>query len=152
MSGQNLETIVDMFDPAAYPNLRSEGYTPRSPKSVKYNCIAWAVGDNRRWWSPQIGYFWPPGAARINSIDAYIQALGTAGYVECVASECTNPPYESGVSRIALYILNGTPKHAARQITDNLWASKMGSGIDIEHTLRALEGPYYGWVQKILKR
>ena len=141
-----------MFNPIEYPNLEAEGHTVRSPKSVKYNCVAWAVGDDRRWWSPQIMYYWPIGVPRTNSVQAYIQAFGTVGFVECDDAECANPLYEPNVHRIALYVLNGIPKHAARQINAQIWTSKMGSNIDLEHTLRALEGPCYGRVRKILKR
>src|SRR5712671_513347 len=120
-----------MFNPVEYPNLQALGHTPRSPKSVKYNCIAWVAGDTRRWWSPNIQYYWPAGVPRTNSIDAFVQAFGTIGYVECNDSECAAPPLESGVDRIALYALNGIPKHAARQIDASTWTSKMGSNIDM---------------------
>ena len=141
-----------MFDPVEYPNLKAAGYKPTSAKTHKYNCIAWAAGDNRRWWSYSIGYYWPPGVPRANTVEAYIKAFGTLGYVECVDAECANPPYEPEVSRIALYALMGVPKHAARQVDAQMWTSKMGQNIDLEHTLRALEGPSYGTVCKILKK
>src|SRR6266511_3603730 len=139
-----------MFNPIEYPNLAAEGHTPRSPKSPKYNCIAWAADDKTRWWWPSIGYYWPNGVPRANTVEAFVQAFGAIGYVECDDAECANPAYEPGVDRIALYVLNGIPKHAARQIDATAWWSKMGRNIDLEHTLRALEGPYYGRVHKIL--
>jgi hypothetical protein len=144
--------LIFMFSSIEFPNLILEGYTPRSPKSPRYNCFAWAAGDHRRWWAPNIGYYWPAGVLRSNSIEAHIHAFSTVGYVECDDAERANPPYEPGVHRIALYVLKGVPKHAATQIDARLWSSKMGNNIDLEHTLRALEGPSYGWVQKILKR
>jgi hypothetical protein len=141
-----------MFDPAAFPNLHSEGHTPRSPKSPKYNCIAWAAGDLKRWWWPALMYYWPAGTPRANTIEAFVQAFGSIGYVACDDAECGNPLYEVAVDRIALYALNGIPKHAARQINATTWTSKMGNDIDLEHTLRGLEGPCYGHVRKILRR
>ena len=50
------------------------------------------------------------------------------------------------MTRVALYALNGSPKHAARQVAANVWTSKIGQNIDIEHNLRGLEGPTYGQV------
>jgi hypothetical protein len=141
-----------MFDPNQFPNLAAEGFTPRSPKSLRYNCVAWAAGDQRRFWSPAIGYYWPPGVLRSTSLDAYVQAFVAMGFTVCDDAECAQPPHEAGVTRVALYVVNGLAKHAARQIDARTWTSKMGQNIDLEHTLRALEGPCYGWVTKILKR
>jgi hypothetical protein len=140
------------LDPAKYPNLLAEGYTQRSPVDRKYNCIAWAAGENNRFWWYTLGYYWPAGAPRANSIAALVKAFATLGYLECNDNECINPAYEPVFDRIAIYALLGDPKHAARQIDARLWTSKMGQNIDIETTLRALEGPYYGRVVKILKR
>ncbi len=99
-----------------------------------------------------MGYYWPPGVPRANTLDACVQAFGTLGYVECDTSECVMPAFEVGVERIALYALLGQPKHAAKQIDLRTWSSKIGNNIDIEHTLRGLEGPFYGSVVKILRR
>lgn len=141
-----------MFDPIAYPNLKPNNFVVRSPKSPKYNCIAWAAGDSRRWWWPSFGYYWPDGVQHANTMDAFIQAFGTLGYVACDDKECVGPPHEAGVERIAIYAIYGVPKHAARQMNERWWTSKMGANIDLEHTLSALEGPFYGSVRKILKR
>jgi len=141
-----------LLDPSKYPNLVTEGFTWRSPATRKYNCIAWAAGENNRFWWYTPTYYWPSGVPRANTVAAFVQAFATLGYVECDDSECLNPSYESGFERVALYALLGDPKHAARQIGEKLWTSKMGQNVDIEHTLKALEGPFYGRVVRILKR
>jgi hypothetical protein len=141
-----------MLDPVAYPNLVAEGYVERSSKTPRYNCIAWAAGEHHRWWWPSLGYYWPPGVPRANTIEAYVQAFATLGYAECAVSECSRPLFESGYDRVALYALSGTPKHAARQLNTHTWTSKLGQNIDIEHTLKGLVGPFYGQVVKILRR
>lgn len=135
-----------------FPNLASEGFTPRSPITPKYNCIAWAAGENRRWWSPHLLYYWPPGVQRTNSIEAYIEAFASIGYAPCADDETKSPLHEPGFVRIALYASSGAPKHAARQIDATIWTSKLGQNMDVEHTLRALEGPAYGFVVKILRK
>jgi len=54
--------------------------------------------------------------------------------------------------KVAIYALDGEPTHAARQLSDGTWTSKLGKDIDITHTLRALEGSTYGQVAAYLKR
>ena len=115
-----------MFNPFEYPNLAREGHTPRSPKSIKYNCVAWAAGDHRRWWCPTLGYYWPEGVPRGNTVEAFVQAFESIGYVACPNAECAAPPYEQGLERVAIYVLSGIPKHMARQIDATKWTSKMG--------------------------
>ena len=141
-----------MLDPASFPNLQTEGYTVRSPKTPRYNCIAWAAGETHRWWWYNLGYYWPTGVPRANSLEAFVQAFATLGFSECENRERANPLYEADFDRVALYALIGAPKHAAKQIDARTWSSKIGNNIDIEHTLRGLEGPFYGNVVKILKR
>lgn len=48
--------------------------------------------------------------------------------------------------------LDGRVKHAARQMPNGLWRSKMGKSVDIEHELAAVEGPLYGTVVAFVHR
>lgn len=133
-----------------FPNLKDSGYQITSPKSRRYNCIAWAAGDQNRWWQPApqaSGLYWPSGVAREVSISAYVAAFAALGFVEC-----DNHQLETGFEKIALYALNGNPTHAARQLDNGRWTSKLGQMEDIEHTLEALTGEIYGEVAQILKR
>jgi hypothetical protein len=54
--------------------------------------------------------------------------------------------------KIAIYEGADGPEHVARQKASGLWTSKMGKGVDIEHTLEGLEGDFYGKVVKVMKR
>ncbi|TAF36353.1 MAG: hypothetical protein EAZ69_10585 [Oscillatoriales cyanobacterium] len=47
---------------------------------------------------------------------------------------------------------NGIPTHAARQLANGKWTSKLGWLEDIEHELDGLTGDRYGVVGQILKR
>ena len=68
-----------------------------------------------------------------------------------VASD--TPALEPGYEKVALYVSKeGKVTHAARQLLDGQWTSKLGGQYDVSHTLDALEGPEYGSVAKILKR
>jgi hypothetical protein len=46
----------------------------------------------------------------------------------------------------------GSPTHAARQLDNGRWTSKLGELEDIEHSLRDLEGAAYGTVVQVMKR
>ena len=66
---------------------------------------------------------------------------------------CDGDVLEVGQVRIALYATTtGTPTHAARQLPDGRWTSKLGRWEDIEHRLPDLEGESYGAVVQIMKR
>lgn len=65
---------------------------------------------------------------------------------------CSDSGLEEGYEKIAIYALEGSATHAARQLENGKWTSKLGENIDVEHTLMGLEGPVYGEVVKILKR
>lgn len=133
----------------AFPSLEREGYTETSPASPQYNCIAWAAGrSDVAWWpDPQGVGYWPEGAPRTESVAAFYRAFEAIGY-----APCEDGRLETGVEKIALYALGGQPKHAARQLPNGSWTSKLGKYIDITHTLIGLEGPIYGQVDGFMKR
>jgi hypothetical protein len=135
---------------ASFPSLQKTGYSVASPETVEYNCIAWAAGDNEKWWWPdqQNQYFWPPSVPRRETLEAFIRAYEFLGY-----SLTQDAKYEDGFDRIAIYVdLSGRPTHAARQLDPVKWTSKLGILEDIEHLLEALAGPQYGYVAVVMKR
>jgi hypothetical protein len=133
------------------PGLATTGYRITSPADRGYNCIAWAAGDTGRWWWPvdrfDLGYFWPEGAPKEETVAAFLQAFATLGY-----AASANDALEPGLEKIALYALHGEPTHAARQLDNGLWTSKLGKFIDVEHRLEGLSGSQYGQVVQILQR
>ena len=130
-----------------FPGLRDSEYRVTSPEAATYNCIAWAAGDSRRWWWPTDKSFWPKGAPRKVTVTAFVRAFGTYGYVPC-----ESPSLEDGFEKVAIYVKDGRPTHAARQLPTGKWTSKLGPLEDIEHSLRAIEGDQYGSVAQILRR
>ncbi len=133
----------------AWVALEAEGCEEISPASGKYNCIAWAAGQQTQWWWPyeHPAYYWPQGLPRAVSLEGFFQAFATIGY-----QRCQHPDVEAGCEKVALYALDGRPTHAARQLADGRWTSKLGKDIDLTHTLRGLEGPLYDAVAGFLKR
>jgi hypothetical protein len=144
--------MTGSWPPQDFPLLTS--YTETSPAAQRYNCIAWAADNDSRWWWPDaanIGY-WPPTIQREETVAAFIAAYGLLGYVQC-----GDGALEAGFEKVALYVIRvGTdmvPTHAARQLADGRWTSKLGNCEDIEHdTLEALSGPRYGAPIYFLRR
>lgn len=127
-----------------FPGLQQGKYQVTSPKDLRYNCIAWAMGKTDAWWWPgdPDRTFWPEGVPRTATIEAFCLAFRQFGF-----EICENDASEAGFEKIALYAdASGSPKHAARQISDNRWTSKLGRMEDIEHSLHDLAGSSYGTV------
>src|SRR5262245_5737071 len=131
---------------AFFPRLTADNYRETSPAAWEYNCIAWAAGVTDTWWWPVPGRYWPPDVPREESIAAFVAAFATLGY-----GPGTSPELESEIEKVALYASGETPTHAARQLSNGLWSSKLGPAIDIEHTNPdAVAGGVYGEVVAIL--
>jgi hypothetical protein len=134
-----------------FPKLQGTAYRITSPSDDVYNCIAWAAGVTDAWWWPfgdPSKIFWPAGVPRQETMETFRRAFATLGYAECDHAEA-----ESGFEKIALFAdTAGCPTHAARQLPDGRWTSKLGALVDIEHALDDLEGTEYGSVVQIMKR
>jgi len=67
--------------------------------------------------------------------------------------ECTDDSLEEGVEKVALYGSGLLYTHAARQLPDGRWTSKLGKAEDIGHdTSDAVAGELYGEVVQFMKR
>lgn len=132
-----------------FPNLRNTKYEIESPKTPKYNCIAWAAGvTNRPWWPINCNpYYWPI-EPRVESLEAFINAFKALGY-----KTCNDRNHEIEFEKVAIYVdSEQIPTHMARQISSKDWSSKCGDLQDITHTLEGLEGLKYGKIAQIMKR
>jgi len=131
------------------PRLKHCSYKITSPKDPRYNCVAYAVGDLKAFWydAGVKGYYWPPGVSSSETIEGWVKVFELHGYRE-TQDRTLEPEYE----KIAIYASAEGPEHVARQKASGIWTSKMGKGVDLEHTLEALEGDFYGKVVKIMKR
>ena len=63
--------------------------------------------------------------------------------------ETADRTLELEYEKIAIYESSDRPEHVERQKASGIWTSKMGRGVDIEHTLEGLESGFYGKVAKI---
>lgn len=135
-----------------FPGLRTSPFRVTSPAMRDYNCVAWAAGDTARWWWPDPNpdddaSFWPPGIPREETVAAFVAAFATLGYAPGSGEEL-----EPGFVKVALFASGAVPTHAARQLPNGRWTSKLGLREDIEHDLHAVSGDAYGPVVRILKR
>jgi hypothetical protein len=133
-----------------FPGLQSTQYRITSQPSNAYNCIAWAVNDDTRWWWPDAGdpsCFWPAGLPFDETLDTFVKAFAALGFKPIAQAESVE-----GFELIALFAKNGQPTHAARKLPNGLWTSKLGFQDDIEHELTAIEGDAYGQVALFLGR
>ena len=108
-----------------------------------------AAEEPRHRWDPN-SYYWPKGVPRDITIEAFIQAYEALGF-----RVCDGPELEPGFQKIAIYVdQDGDPSHAARQLENGTWTSKIGDHEEIEHiNLECLFGPCYGQaVRTYMKR
>ena len=136
---------------ALFPKLKGAPFRVTSDRDHGYNCIASAAGlTHQRWWpleNPDEAY-WPAAVPRATTLAAFQAAFATLGY-----AVCENEASEDGVEKIALFAdSTAVPRHAARQLPNGRWTSKLGKAEDIEHDLHDLEGDVYGVVALLMKR
>ena len=130
------------------PGLMKSGFQITSPESRVYNCVAWAAGDVTDWWSHNRQFYWPEWAPRLPETEALVQVFAGLGYTVCDSAE-----KEPDFDKVALYDLDGEWQHAARQLEDGRWTSKLGRFEDIAHPSPAnLAGGFYGNVHCIMRR
>lgn len=138
------------WNKADFPNLVLGAYKLTSPQDRRYNCIAWAADDDKKkWWPDPFGIGkWPSGVPRNETIQAFEQAFQALGY-----ARCPNGKHEKKYEKIALYATPLGPTHAARQLPNGNWTSKLGDFEDIEHfTVDGVDGPLYGTSVLFMRR
>src|SRR5947209_2077007 len=108
---------------AAFPRLGSN-YRVLSGPSDKFNCVAWAAGEQHRWWWPfdsgEETPHWPKAAPFEVTLLAFTTVFRLLGYEPSPDGDVV-----PNVEKIAIYDLNGVPKHVARQ-HEGRWSSKLG--------------------------
>ncbi len=93
--------MVNLLE-VTFPRLAQGRYTITSPKTKRYNCIAWAAGDADNWWWPGLNTekdeYWPATVVREETIEAFQQAFAMLGYVVCQGEDL-----ETGFEKIAVF-------------------------------------------------
>lgn len=106
----------------------------------------------KKWWPIfRKDAYWPLGVPYSETVDAFIRAFQTLGYVECL-----DGTFVQDTEKIAIYSNDGTrggkPTHAAKQVDGRQWASKLGGDYDIHHNQTAIGGGGYGEIAVFMQR
>ena len=130
-----------------FPRLTASHYRGTSPPDVAYNCVAWAAGDTGHWWQP--GVHWPVPTSRDDfGVGALEKAFRSLGY-----EACPDESLEAGFDKVAIYGFGFFYTHAARQLPNGKWTSKLGKAEDIEHdSPDDVAGGIYGEVVQFMRR
>ncbi|GIL23792.1 MAG: hypothetical protein BroJett042_23050 [Bacteroidota bacterium] len=138
------------FENSKFPNSKIDPFLLTSPQTPIYNCIAWAFGSVDKWFWPDVAgtYFWPSDIPRTETLDSFIKLFEIIGY-----KVCDNGDLEKDYQKIAIYADgNGKPTHAARQLRNGFWTSKLGQSFDVTHTIHSMSDGLYGNVAAFMKR
>ena len=134
------------WPPHELPGLTDSTCRVTSPYDTTYNCIAWAANTNSRWWWPdQMGVGYWPIAERETTVGCFVKAFEALGYRICLSGAL-----EEGIEKVAIFgqkAQDGSaiPTHAALQLQNGEWTSKLGAFEDIVHSdVNAVNGPVYG--------
>jgi hypothetical protein len=135
-----------------FPNSLHDNFYKTSEQTWDYNCIAWAYGINNKWlWPIRSSFlpnaYWPPTIPAIVHINSFIELFKEIGY-----EVCDNDQLENGFEKVAIFEKNNTPTHAAKQLPDGLWSSKLGPFFDATHTLNCTDGGEYGQATVFMRR
>ena len=90
---------------------------------------------------------------QLPNLDSQNHRITTLGY-----TECPDGALEAGHEKVVLFALRDdggdlVPTHAARQLADGRWTSKLGPLEDIEHTnVEDVNGPIYGVPVRFMRR
>ncbi len=136
----------------SFPKLASTSYTIIGSATPRYNCIAWAVGKTDAWWWPgPLGpAYWPPDIPQDTSIQTFVMLFKSLGYTLCSSAD-----FEWRFEKIAIFANHQDVTHAAKQLGNGRWSSKLGISECVEHDLHAIAGHVageYGDVAQIMRR
>ena len=113
-----------------FPNAPRGNIRPVSNATEEYNCLAWAVWDQKHviWPDEYEQLSWPPDIPREETVVGIQTFFGMVGFIDCVS-----PIFAPGFEKIAIYSKDNTPTHVARQHHSGLWTSKLGPAADVDH-------------------
>lgn len=132
-----------------FPNSQGN-WVQTSEHTIEYNCVAWVLGSNNKWWQPlTLGGDWPSDISESYNVNSYIELFIKFGFEKCVDYE-----FESEYDKIAIFqnTENNEFSHVSKLIEPGIWSSKMGDYEDIRHNIKALENSVYGSIHCYMKR
>ncbi|KAF5061524.1 hypothetical protein DSECCO2_314540 [anaerobic digester metagenome] len=156
--GERIEEIKSNITQKFPKLLEDEKFEITSNATPDYNCIAWACLYNERWIQPPFDgrpdldcvTWWPPNVQAGLAPVYLIKLFEHFGY-----EVCDSYNHEDGYRKVALYYddQKNVWTHAARELSNGFWTSKLGPYNDIQHcTPLELESDEYGIVYCYMKK
>ncbi len=124
---------------AGFPRLGEE-YEVLAPASSAYNCIGWSVGNTTSW-------VWPTQAGQVPRLADFDALYASHGFRRVAGLDYRRSP---GLDKVVLYAMRRPDgsialTHAALQLRDGSWSSKLGSLPLVRHLHPDdVAGPSYG--------
>ena len=148
------KTVINIFPKLA----KDKDFEITSQESQNYNCIAWAYMLTNRWMWPNTGEhvfldgvdYWPSDEILDCDVSHFIKAFELQGY-----SVCETCKFDPKYRQIALYVKANSTEctHAARELGNGFWTSKLGPYVDIQHgTPYTIENKDYGEVYCFMRK
>ena len=133
----------------AFPNSQAEPFEITSRETGDYNCIGWAVGDSTKfyWPGPSEFFFWPNEIPRNESLETFQLFFNSL-----VTKSVPTASWKRAFKKSRFLKKNGLPTHAARQLADGFWTSKLDVLEDVKHSLGAISGGFYGEIALFLRK
>ena len=130
-----------------FPNIIGKDYKIFKVKG-DFNCVSYSLDIYDGWMWPS-SEMWPYEKIPRNlGIEGFKMLYNLYGYKECI-----DESYEVGFQKICFYSKGDIPTHASKQF-GNMWRSKLGPSVIIEHELDWISGDSedaYGYVNFIMK-
>lgn len=130
-----------------FPLLLNFELIPNS-ESIEYNCISHTLNiDNDICWPYDENNYWPvKRELNKESFDSFYEYHGFEKI------DFLDFSYDPKYIKVALYCKKGIPTHAAIQINENFWESKVGELGIIKHDLFEIENETYGEATQIYRK
>ena len=124
-------------------------YEFTSQVDLNYNCLAWALSYDNRYFDKGNGCYWIWDDAAPDTPEGWARVCEHHGFSFVPDNDAS---FVKNVEKIAILRASDGELHATRQSKDGKWKSKLGWGPDIDHTdLECLEHTY-GKVTYVLQR
>ena len=144
----------DEFYHFGFPNSERDKFKHHSEETTEYNCIAFALEIQDKWIDPETQDpldgtkpWWPDKIPRDRTLSTFIKLFELYGFQKCLDKNL-----EEDYVRIAIFVRGDKVAHAARQIGNGMWVSKLGNGVDCIHSLSAIHNGMYGVVRQFMKK
>jgi hypothetical protein len=105
-----------------FPKLEDSSFSLQSAEDPRYNCIAFALNDDRQWWEYGAKLcYWPPGFTEGDTLESWVRVFELHGY-----RRTNDRNVEPATEKVAIYAdQDSIATHVAKQLPNGCWKSKL---------------------------